>query len=150
MRRLILLLLVIAALSLFSSMAFAEDVKTAILKTAKRIDACIKAHDAKSLNTIYDPEGKFVTEDGDLCSQKQYIAGMIDTSIVYKSVKSTTTSVRVFGQTAIEMGHYVAIGRKNGKPIRSDLYYMTAWIKKGGRWIVTAEQCTNVAKTRSP
>lgn len=125
-----------------------SQAKDEILQIIPSIDAAIKSHDSKKLSAIFDPGGKFVTEEGAICDQKKYVASLADPSITYKTVKSNYTSLRYFGDTAVEMGTFHAVGTQKGKRIVTAVRYISVWAKKNGKWVITAEQGTNAPKTK--
>jgi uncharacterized protein (TIGR02246 family) len=127
--------------SLFARPALA-DAKGEILRIIPTLDAAIKAHDVATLAGIFDPDGRFVGEDGKVMNQKQYLAVFGSDPMKIKSCKSAYESLRVFGDTVVEMGTFTQTGTTAGKPALFRVRYVSVWIKKNGRWVVTAEQST--------
>jgi ketosteroid isomerase-like protein len=145
MRSLIRLLVAFIATLIVASLAptpARADAKDEIMKLIPKLDAGIKSHDTKTLGMMYDPDGKFVTDGGELCDQKRYIALLADPTVTLNTAKSNSTSFQDFGDTVVEMGTFTATGTQKGKPIQIAVRYMSVWVKKNGMWVITAEQDT--------
>jgi uncharacterized protein (TIGR02246 family) len=119
-----------------------KDIKNEIFKLSKAYDAAVKAGDAKALEKLFDDDAQVILEDGRLLGKKQYIPFI--TGIVYESVNLEENSVRVFGDTAVEVGTWTVAGKEGGKPFSVRLRNSTVWVKKGGTWFVTVDHTTKV------
>ncbi len=121
------------------SPASADDAKDKLAKLSKDYNAAIKARDVKALGELLDDDGRFITGDGRLLDKKGYIADYVHET-TYESSASDDVSIRLLGDMAIEIGAWTGTGTRDGKPFTKHRRYTTIWLKRGGKWIVTAEQ----------
>jgi uncharacterized protein (TIGR02246 family) len=141
-------LLAVVSIAAIAQAVAQADAKAEIHRLAKALDAAALAHDAQALGKIFDDEGQFISGDGRIFDKQAYVADYTDPKRTFETVKSDIASVRVLGDTAIEIGTWNASGKLGGEAFRWRVRYMSVWLKKGGKWVITAEQATGMAREK--
>jgi ketosteroid isomerase-like protein len=143
------LLVVAATATLTVSAAYpAQDAKEEVIKVSHAYDAAIVAKDAKFFEKHFDDDGRFIGSDGRVFDKKSYSADYLKPSQVCKTAKGDQAHIRIYGDTAVESGLFVATGTRDGKPFSDRLLYTATWVKKGGVWKLVAEQGTKAPETK--
>ncbi len=127
--------------------ASAGDAKDEIARLSNGYNAAIKARDVKALGELLDDDGRFITGDGRVLDKKGYIADYVNET-AYESITSDEVTVRLLGDVAIEVGAWTATGTRDGQPLTRHRRYTTIWLKRGDKWVVTAEQRTPIPSGR--
>jgi ketosteroid isomerase-like protein len=104
--------------------------------------AATKAQDEKFFQNRFSERLLVIGKDGARSDKKQYIKESLDPKVKYESLDCTEREVRVFGDTAVETGKIVAVGKSDGKPFRSEVRYTDVWAKEKGKWMLVSEQVT--------
>lgn len=121
--------------------ASAGDAKDEIARLSNGYNAAIQARDVKALGELLDDDGRFITGDGRVLDKRAYIADFVNETN-YESTTSDDVSIRLLGDVAIEVGAWTAAGTRDGQPSTKHRRYTTIWHRRGGKWVVTAEQRT--------
>ena len=137
----------IAVLAFGSMNANELEMKAEVNKQAEAYDAALKNRDEKKLGELLADDGQFINDAGRALEKKDYIADFVKDK-TYESASSTDVTTRVVGNTVIQTAIWTARGTKQGKAFQKKVRYMTVWVKKGGTWVVTAEQSTPIAGDR--
>ncbi len=114
---------------------------------SRTYNATIKARDVKALGELLDDDGRFIAGDGRVLDKRAYIADYVNET-TYESTTSDDVSIRLLGDVAIEVGAWTATGTRDGKPFTKRRRYTTIWLKRGDKWVVTAEQRTPMPSGR--
>jgi ketosteroid isomerase-like protein len=125
-----------------------KEIQAELKKAADAYNAAIKDRDEKALDKLVDADGRFVDEKGKVFTKKEWVAELVKQSVVYDSITDTTIAARLIGETAIGTGTWVATGKRDGKPVKDQLRYTVVWVKKGGGWVLNAEQSTPITDTK--
>ena len=141
--------LVIAVL-LFSAASIAEGQKQNARRGQKsnvkqvirqldheRIQAQIGA-DAVALNRIYADDFIGIGPSGTMRTKAQVIADFTSGDLKFQSITTDDVQVRVYGNTAVEIGRSTMIGQDRGKAVPRDNRFTRVWIKQGTRWRLVA------------
>jgi uncharacterized protein (TIGR02246 family) len=97
----------------------------------------------QALGRLFDEEGFFVDEQGEVHDKQQHIADYTDPKRTWESAVSSDQEIRVLSDTvAVETGKFVGAGTLAEKPFRTNTRYIDVWLKKDGRWLVTNEFAT--------
>lgn len=124
--------------------AQADDVKEEIAARAKVYDAAVRDRDAEALGRLFDEDFRAVEWDGKAYDKPGKIAFVTREAVTHETSTSQIESVRAFGDTAIESGVWTSTGIEDGRPKTWRLRYTAVWVKKGGTWLLTAEQSTSI------
>jgi ketosteroid isomerase-like protein len=57
---------------------------------------------------------------------------------------STDHDIRVYGDTAVVIGRWVARGVNHGQAFDYSARYLCVWVKRAGRWQIVADQSTEI------
>jgi ketosteroid isomerase-like protein len=122
-----------------------EAARAELDRLAKAYDKALVERDREFLDRLYDDDGVFVMDDGRRLTKQQYLDDATDPAVTLDTSVSEVSSLRIFGDTAIENGTWTATGTRNEKPVRFHLRYSTVWLRRGGEWVITNEQTTPIA-----
>src|SRR5207302_8255534 len=102
----------------------------------------------RALDNLYDEGGLFVWTDGSILDKKHRIPLSLDKTVRLQTSRATPRSIRTIGAVTVESGKWAGSGQASGKPFQMWLAYTGVWIKKDGRWVITAEQLTDIPATK--
>jgi uncharacterized protein (TIGR02246 family) len=121
-------------------------VRDEILQIVEKYDAALKSRDKAFLQDLYEDEGQFVKHDGRHLDKQAYVAEQLRR--VLTESKSSAQNIRsISDAVAVETGTFLAVGTRDGKPIKEHLSYTTVWVKRDGKWRIAAEQGTPILET---
>jgi ketosteroid isomerase-like protein len=140
--------LLVAAATAITTADPAQDAREELIKVSHAYDAAIVAKDAKYFEKHFADDGRFIGSDGRVFDKKGYIADYLKPGDVYKTAKGDQAHIRIYGDTAVELGLFVATGTRDGKPFSDRILYTATWVKKGGVWKLVAEQGTKAPETK--
>jgi ketosteroid isomerase-like protein len=126
--------------------AAAGNAEADLLKTEREwLDAYAKG-DFAVLERIQADDYSITYSTGEVMSKAQEIAKLkaMPAGAAGFSLKSEETKVRVYGDTAVLTGALSQSWTQDGKPMSTRLRYTDVWVKRNGRWQVTAAQLTNI------
>ena len=103
----------------------------------ERIQAQIEA-DAVALNRIYADDFIGIGPSGTMRTKAQVIADFTSGDLKFQSITTDDVQVRVYGNTAVEIGRSTMIGQDRGKAVPRDNRFTRVWIKQGTRWRLVA------------
>ena len=103
----------------------------------ERIQAQIGA-DAVALNRIYADDFIGIGPSGTIRTKAQVIADFTSGDLKFQSITTDDVQVRVYGNTAVEIGRSTMIGQDRGKAVPRDNRFTRIWIKQGTRWRLVA------------
>lgn len=140
--------LLLLAVSQFSSSVRAADLKSEFAKMVKAYDNALINGDQKALEALYDNDGEFVLPDGLLVDKKEYVASSITRT--WETAETSEQTIReITDSTVIETGTFAATGKEeNGQSFSERTRYTAVWVKRDGKWLMTAEQSTPIAGTK--
>lgn len=102
-----------------------------------RIQAQIHA-DAAALDRIYAADFVGVGPSGSVRTKPQVIADFTSGELRFQSITTDDVQVRVYGDTAVEIGRSTMIGQDKGRTVPRDTRFTRVWIKQQGRWRLVA------------
>ena len=117
-----------------------------LLKTEREwLDAYVKS-DFAILERIKADDYSITYSTGEVMSKAQEIAKLKSMPAPAGAFKLNTedTKVRVYGDTAVLTGVLIQSWTDNGKQVSTRLRYTDVWVRRNGRWQVTAAQLTNI------
>ena len=100
--------------------------------------------DIKALDLIFDNALIYVDEDGSMLTKAQFLLRARSQGSQPESLVTQTTSVHVYGETALVVGNYRVKGVIGGKPYKREGRFIDTWVLKKGTWICVAAQATPV------
>ena len=115
-----------------------------ILARSDAYNEATKAQDRKFFEEALSGRLVVIGKDGTKSGKTAYIESSLDPKVKYESLECTDREVRVFGDTAVETGEVVAVGKSDGKAFRSEVRYTDVWVREKGKWVLVSEQVTAV------
>jgi len=103
----------------------------------ERIQAQIGA-DAVALDRIYAEDFIGVGPSGAVRTKPQVISDFTSGALKFQSITTDEVQVRVYENTAVEIGLSTMIGQDKGKTVPRDTRFTRVWIKQQGRWRLIA------------
>src|SRR5689334_19290811 len=103
----------------------------------ERIQAQIGA-DAVALDRIYADDFIGVGPSGTVRTKPQVISDFTSGTLKFQSITTDEIQVRVYENTAVEIGLSTMIGQDKGKTVPRDTRFTRVWIKQQGHWRLVA------------
>ena len=103
----------------------------------ERIQAQIDA-DAVALNRIYAADFIGIGPSGTMRTKAQVTADFTSGDLKFQSIATDDVQVRVYGNTAVEVGRSTMIGQDRGKTVPRDNRFTRVWVKQHGNWQLVA------------
>ena len=142
-------ILAVAALALVACVAAAhppEDVSQALINLEKEWAKAGLAQDATALEKMLTPDYVYTTQDSEMATRSEMIAGMKSGATKYDTFTVEDMKVHVYGDAAVVTGKGSLKGKENGKAIDEVLRFTDTWVKRDGRWVCAATQVTRIPK----
>ena len=115
-----------------------------LLKKNKEYDEALVREDAAALDRIFADEFIYISTTGELIDKSQQLEAIRSGDLKIEYGKSDEVRVRVYGNTAVMTGRFIAKGEFRGKVFEAPERYTAVWVKRQGRWQLVAEQGTRV------
>src|ERR1051325_3829760 len=103
----------------------------------ERIQAQIHA-DAAALDRIYADDFVGIGPSGIVRTKPQVISDFTSGDLRFTSITTDDVQVRVYGNTAVEIGRSTMDGHDKGKAVPRDNRFTRVWVKQQGRWQLVA------------
>ena len=103
----------------------------------ERIQAQIGA-DAVALDRIYANDFIGVGPSGTVRTKAQVISDFTSGDLNFQSITTDEVQVRVYENTAVEIGLSTMVGQDKGKAVPRDTLFTRVWVKQHGRWRLVA------------
>jgi ketosteroid isomerase-like protein len=103
----------------------------------ERIQAQIHA-DAAALERIYADDFIGVGPSGTVRNKAQVISDFTSGDLKFQSITTDDVQVRVYGDTAVEIGRSTMNGQDKGKAVPRENRFTRIWVKQRGRWRLVA------------
>jgi uncharacterized protein (TIGR02246 family) len=103
----------------------------------ERIQAQIGA-DRAALDRIYADDFVGIGPSGTVRTKAQVLSDFTSGSLKFQSITTDDVEVRVYGNTAVEIGRSTMIGQDNNKAVPVDNRFTRVWVKQQGRWRLVA------------
>jgi len=130
---------VAGVLSLCSQVLAADEADSLRALNAEYDRALVKA-DAVFLDQIYSEDFTYTTPDGVLRSKAEQLAFVRAGRLGLAAGSSDDVRVRVYGDFAVITGRFNGTLRGAAGKLEFRERYTTAWLKRGGEWVLLAEQ----------
>ncbi len=98
--------------------------------------------DIKALDSILDNAMVYVDYDGSLLTKSEFLSKISAHDAHPQQEVTESMTARVFGNTAVVTGVYLAKGLENGKPYTRRGRFIDTWVFKSGAWVCIASQAT--------
>jgi ketosteroid isomerase-like protein len=102
--------------------------------------------DIGSLDLIFDSALIYIDEDGSLLTKTQFLGRAQSAGAHVQTLATQTTSVQVYGETAVVVGSYRARGVDRGKPYQREGRFIDTWVFKKGAWVCIVAQATPILR----
>ena len=105
-----------------------------------------KAKDAKALDALLDDTLAYTDYDGTLKTKSDFLAGVKAPGHSPEQQVVESTSVRVYGTTAVVIGVYRVKGLDQGKPYLRRGRFTDTWVYRDQNWVCVASQYTLLSR----
>jgi ketosteroid isomerase-like protein len=117
-----------------------ERTERELLKANQEYDKALVRGDATALDRIYSGDFIYTTPDGEVRDKAQQLAFTRSGDLKLESGRSDEVRIRVYGNTAVMTGCFMARGSFRDRNIDIRERYTAVWVKRLGRWQLVAEQ----------
>ena len=117
-----------------------------LLKRNKEYDEALVNEDASTLDRIFADEFIYTSTSGELINKRQQLDAIKSGDLKIEYGKSDAVRVRVYGNTAVMTGRFIAKGEYRGKVFEAPERYTAVWVKMDRRWQLVAEQGTRIVQ----
>ena len=111
-----------------------------LLNANQAYDEALVRRDVTALDRIYSDEFIYTTPDGEVRDKARQLAFTRSGDLRLESGRSYDVRVRVYGNTAVMTGRFMARGKFRDKVIDIRERYTAVWVKRRGQWELVAEQ----------
>lgn len=135
MKRLLIVLMCIAALALISGLRVdaVEDIRSQIESANRRFEAAFAKGDAAGVAACYTADAQILPPGAEMSSGAEAIAAYWAQGMQPGTTfKLNTIEVEQHGETAIEVGHAEIVGA--GGKVLDSAKYVVIWKRVGGAW----------------
>ena len=132
----VFLLLGILAMFVTGRIARADDAadQAQVRDIEKRSAAALISGDFQALGSFFSEEWKVVGPDGQVLTRPQVFAQLQSGELKFTSYELGGMDVRVFGDTAIVVGHGNPHGEFRGEKFEEKEIFTDTFIRVGGQW----------------
>jgi ketosteroid isomerase-like protein len=137
--------LIIATLCIFALPGAAASAdESAILDAEKGWASAVLARDFAKLDTILTPGLIYAHSTGIIDDKSQYLSKMRSGTQKYAGIEHTSTTVRVYGNSAVAHSRARMHGVNASGPFDDKLMMIHMWVKSNGKWQLAAHQTTKL------
>ena len=131
-----LLLLALFTVLLLCRVASADEAadKEQIQEIEKRCAAALVSGDFQALGGIFAEEWMLVGGEGQVMSRQQIFGQLRSGDLKFSSYAMGELDVRIFGDTAVVIGHGNPHGEYHGEKFEESEIFTDTFIRVGGRW----------------
>lgn len=109
--------------------------------------AWLKAHlelDLEAIEQLMAQDYVQIGDSGQVIRRARAISSLASGTRHWDSVHIDQLQVRVYGDTAVVVGRWVAKGQNAGKPFDYSSRYASVWVKSEERWRMVLDQATPI------
>lgn len=121
-----------------------ETAITTVLALEHAWNQAEERKDTRALDEIFDNALVYVDYDGSFHTKAEFLARVKSSASQPEQEVTGSMTGRLFGNTVVITGLYVAKGVDNGKPYLRRGRFVDTWIYKDGRWLCVASQATPI------
>jgi ketosteroid isomerase-like protein len=103
----------------------------------ERIQAQIGA-DRAALDRIYADDFVGIGPSGTVRTKPQVLSDFASGNLKFQSITTDDVQIRVYGNTAVEIGRSTMNGQDKNKPVPVDNRFTRVWVKQHSRWRLVA------------
>jgi uncharacterized protein (TIGR02246 family) len=118
--------------------------ETAIRNLEQEVAAATERNDAAALEPLMAPDFVFVNPAGRILTREQFLDNMRTGRLRNTSYKSSDMKVRIYGPAAVVTYQSDVAGTSGLQSISARRIRSTMLVKRGGRWLIVAQQSTPV------
>jgi ketosteroid isomerase-like protein len=111
-----------------------------LLLLNNKYDSALVNCDVAVLNNLYAEDFIYTTPDGEVRNKEQELALIKRGDLKLQWGKSEDVRVKIYGNSAVVTGRFIAKGAFQNNPIDIRERYSAFWIKKDKSWQMVAEQ----------
>ena len=100
--------------------------------------------DVAALDRLMADEAAQINSVGRVVSKAEVIASFDSGERHWDEAHSNEFRVRVYGETAVVIGRWQARGVNTGQAFEYSARYLSVWIWRDGRWLMTVDQSTDI------
>jgi hypothetical protein len=142
-------LVLLTALTCYSLFALSEASDTAsqtselLSMQQKRFEAMVKA-DISTLKSIFAEDLTYTHTNGETETKSSFLSTIETATFKYESIETTSTNVRIYGDTGVITGKGKIKLLAFGSPMSMEVSFIEVQVKSGGRWQLIAWQTTRI------
>jgi ketosteroid isomerase-like protein len=119
-----------------------------VLQTDRERVQALLHNDDSALDRIYADELIFTNQYGVVRDKAHWIATARAGEFKFDSYTTEDVRVRIYGETAVVTGRFLATGEARGSKLRGlPARYLCVYVKRDGRLQLVAQQATPIAAT---
>ncbi len=131
-----------AALVLSAALAGAGEDE--IQQAEKGWAAAVTTRDFAALDKILGDQLIYAHSTGAIESKGEYLSRLQSGAQKYDTIQHETTTVRMYGGSAVAHSKARMTGTSNGQPFHDRLMIMHFWVKQNNLWRLVAHQTTKI------
>jgi hypothetical protein len=121
-----------------------SKIEQEILKTEQaRVNALTQGEMAK-LEQLLSDDLTYTHSSGRVDSKKDFLDALKTGSVKYESMTHSNVKVALYGNTAVMRGESDLKLLSGGRPVAFRIRFLNVYVKKDGRWQMTAWQSTRL------
>jgi len=101
--------------------------------------------DLQTLEKIMAFDYVKIKSDGSLSDKKTTLASYQPDRRAWDVARGDEYDVRVYGETAVLIGRWIARGHNDGQPFDYAARFLSIYVRRDGRWQMVAEQSTEIS-----
>ena len=144
MKRIFLLFVILVSSAAFAFSQAPGKLEQEIMQLEQeRVDAVVKGDTAK-LEQMFADELVYTHSNARVESKSDFLNSVKTGSIKYEAMKHSNVKVSMYGNTAVMRGESDIKVVNNGQPVAFRIRFLNVYVKKDGRWQMTAWQSTRL------
>jgi ketosteroid isomerase-like protein len=103
-------------------------------------DSALIRHDTATLKRLYAEDFVYTNPEGKVLTRQEQVTSIAVSEVNWESGRSEDVKVKIFDNTAVMTGAFLAKGNYRGNPLTIQERYTAVWIKTDTSWQMVAEQ----------
>jgi ketosteroid isomerase-like protein len=121
-----------------------SNAETKLRDLNNQYDSALLKNDLDALNKLYAEDFVYTNPEGKVLNKSEQIANIKASEVRLEQGLSTNVKVKIYGNTAVMTGNFIAKGNYRGNPVSINERYTVTWIKTDTSWQMVAEQANVV------
>jgi len=101
--------------------------------------------DKHALDRLMHPDYTIIKPSGEVWNKEKALASYVPGKRDWTEAGSSDHLVRVYGETAVVIGLWIAKGVNNGVPFDYSARDTSLWVKEEGRLLMVSDQSTEIS-----